>query len=207
MNTNITRRPLTRFMLGVLVFFPITFFVWYLTAAYHLAPVTLITGKLLNWLVPDAIMWLKLSGHELVLAANFGRDATGAIVSPPIGNDVLGFQSNPLVYSYGMPLLCALILATPSDAKWTKLWWGIGLILPTEIFSMTFKILKTLAFDVGSVFLTQQSIHQTGADFIALGYQIGTLLLPMIAPLVIWAILQRDFIAQLAPQWQQAFQR
>ena len=207
MSITASQRPLTRFMLGVLILFPITFFVWYLTAAYHLAPVTLITGKLLNWFVPDAIMWLKLSGHELVLATNFGRDTTGAIVSPPLGNDILGFQSNPLVYSYAMPLLCALILATPRGDKGTKLLWGIGLMLPTEIFSMVFKVLKTLAFDVGPAFLNQQGISQTGADFIALGYQMGTLLLPMIAPLIIWVVLQRDFIMQLAPQLEQAFQR
>ena len=204
-NHAITHKPLHHFMLGVLVFFPLTFYLWYMTAGLHLAPVTLLTGKVLGWLTPDAIMWLKLDGHNLVLAANFGHAANGTLVSPPIGDDALGFQSNPLVYSYGMPLLCALILATPCHEKWFKLLWGMIILLPIEVFSMTFKILKTLAFDVGTAFLTQQHIGATGADMIALGYQIGTLLLPMIAPLIIWFVLQRDFITQLAPQLEQAF--
>lgn len=202
-----THKPLHRFMLGVLIFFPLTFFLWYISATYHLAPITLITGKLVSIVVPDALMWLGLDGHMLVLASNFGHDSSGMIVSPPIGDDVLGFHLNPLIYSYSLPLLAALILATPSTRKWSNLLWGIVLILPTEIFSMTFSVLKTLTFDVGAAFQTQQNISPTEADLIALGYQVGTLLLPMIAPLIIWVALNRDFLLQLAPQWEQAFTR
>lgn len=200
-------KPLHRFMFGVLFFFPLTFFLWYASATYHLAPITLITGKLMSIIVPDALMWLRLDGHMLVLASNFGHDSSGMIISPPVGDDVLGFQLNPLIYSYSLPLLAALILATPSPHKWSKLLWGILLILPTEIFSMTFSILKTLTFDVGAAFQIQQNISPTGADFIALGYQVGTLLLPMIAPLIIWVALNRDFLLHLAPQWEQSFTR
>ncbi|MDQ5767985.1 exosortase H-associated membrane protein [Thiothrix subterranea] len=202
-----THKPLHRFMLGVLIFFPLTFFLWYISATYHLAPITLITGKLVSIVVPDALMWLRLDGHMLVLASNFGHDSTGMIVSPPVGDDVLGFHLNPLIYSYSLPLLAALILATPSARKWSNLLWGIVLILPTEIFSMTFSVLKTLTFDVGAAFQAQQSISSTEADFIALGYQVGTLLLPMIAPLIIWVALNRDFLLHLAPQWEQSFTR
>ncbi|QQZ30544.1 hypothetical protein HMY34_18275 [Thiothrix subterranea] len=202
-----THKPLHRFMLGVLIFFPLTFFLWYVSATYHLAPITLITGKLVSIVVPDALMWLRLDGHMLVLASNFGHDSTGMIVSPPVGDDVLGFHLNPLIYSYSLPLLAALMLATPSARKWSNLLWGIVLILPTEIFSMTFSVLKTLTFDVGAAFQAQQSISPTEADFIALGYQVGTLLLPMIAPLIIWVALNRDFLLHLAPQWEQSFTR
>ncbi len=194
------QQPLRRFMLGVIVFFPLTFFVWYISATFHLAPITLITGKLLSVLIPDALMWLRLDGHTLVLASNFGHDLNGAVISPPIGDDVLGFHLNPLIYSYSLPLLAALILATPSQHKAQNLLWGLLLILPTEVFSMTFSVLKTLTFDVGVAFQTQQGISAPLADFIALGYQVGTLLLPMIAPLIIWVALNRAFLTQLAPQ-------
>ncbi|WGZ93552.1 MAG: hypothetical protein QJT81_17395 [Candidatus Thiothrix putei] len=200
-------KPLQRFMLSVLIFFPLTFFIWYVTAGFHLAPVTLITGKLLGWLVPDALMWLRLDGHMLVLASNFGHDVSGAVVSPPVGDDVLGFHLNPLIYSYSLPLLAALILATPSPYKWQNLFWGMLVMLPTEIFSMTFSILKTLTFDVGAAFQAQQSLSPATADLIALGYQVGTLLLPMIAPLIIWVALNRDFLIHLAPQLRKSLAR
>ena len=116
---------------------------------------------------------------------------------------MLGFHLNPLIYSYSLPLLAALILATPSLYKAQNLLWGLLLILPTEVFSMTFSVLKTLTFDVGAAFQIQQGISPTEADLIALGYQVGTLLLPMIAPLIIWVALNRDFLTQLAPQLEQ----
>lgn len=200
-------KPLHRFMLGVLIFFPLTFFVWYVTAAFHLAPVTLLASKLLNLIVPDALMWLKLDGHTLVLASNFGRDAGGMVVSPPVGEDVLGFHLNPLIYCYSLPLLTALMLATPGRARWVNLLWSILLLLPVELFSMIFSVLKTLTFDVGAAFQAQQGLSQSGVDLIALGYQIGTLLLPMVAPLIIWMALNRDFITQLAPQLERVFAR
>lgn len=199
------RKPLHHFMLGVLIWFPAAFFIWYITATFHLAPVTLITAKLLNWLLPDAILWLRLDGHTLVLASNFGHDASGVVVSPPTEEDVLGFHLNPLIYTYSLPLLAALTLATPGKDKWVNLFWGLFLILPTTIFSMTFSVLKTLSFDIGTPFLLQQGISPTGADLIALGYQTGTLLLPMIAPLVIWVALHQAFILRLAPQLEAAF--
>lgn len=202
-----THRPLQRFMLGVLVFFPLTFFVWYVTATFHLAPVTLLSGKLLNLLLPDALMWLKLDGHTLVVASNFGRDASGAVLSPPPGEDVLGFHLNPLIYSYSLPLVAALMLATPGKDKWGNLLWGVLLVIPAEMFSMVFSVLKTLTFDVGAAFQVQQGFSQAGVDAVALGYQVGTLLLPMIAPLIIWVALNRAFITQLAPQLERAFGR
>lgn len=199
------QQPLPRFMLGVLLILPLTFLVWYVTAAFHLAPIALVSQAILNAIVPDAVMWLKLDGHILVLASNFGHDAAGQVVSPPPGEDVLGFRSNPLIYSYSLPLVAALLLATPSKDRWLNVFWGMLLVLPAEIFSMVSSLLKTLAFDVGAAFQAQQGMSPAGADLIALGYQVGTLLLPMIIPLIVWVGLNRAFIVQLAPQLERVF--
>lgn len=200
-----TLKPLSRFMLGVLVFFPLTFFLWYVSAPFHLAPITFLSGKLLSVLTPDAVMWLRLDGHTLVLASSFGHDSAGAVVSPPPGDDVLGFQLNPLIYSYSLPLVAALMLATPGKDKWLNLFWGGLLVIPAELFSMVFSVLKTLTFDVGKAFQVQQGFSQNTVDMIAMGYQVGTLLLPMIVPLIIWVALNRAFIVRLAPQLERVF--
>ena len=201
------QRPLHRFMLGVLIFFPLTFFLWYLSATFHLAPITVLTQIIIDAFFPDALMWLKLDNYTLVVASNFGADASGNIVSPPAGEDVLGFHLNPLIYCYSLPLLCALILATPGDDKWLNLLLGALLILPTEVFSMVFSVLKTLTFDVGYAFQQQQAITPFGADVIAFCYQLGTLVLPMVAPLIIWVALHRRFIISLAPQLERVLVR
>lgn len=194
------KKPLHQFILGVIIWFPITFFVWYVTASFHLAPIAWLSDQLFAWWMPDAVMWIKLDQHTLVLASNFGQNAAGNIVSPPSGDDVLGYHLNPLIYSYSLPLLYSLILATPEKDKWLHMLWGTFLIVPTELFSMVFSILKTLTFDVGSAFQQQQHMSQLSVDTIAIAYQAGTLIIPMIAPLIIWVAMQRKFLETLAPQ-------
>jgi len=194
------KKPLHRFIFGVVIWFPITFFIWYITANFHLAPIAWLSDQLFAWWMPEAVMWLKLDQHTLILASNFGANTAGQIVSPPTGDDVLGFHLNPLIYSYSLPLLYSLILATPDKDKWLNLLWGTFLIIPTELFSMVFSILKTLTFDVGEAFQQQQNVSQLMVDSIAIAYQAGTLIIPMIAPLIIWVAMHRKFLEKLAPQ-------
>lgn len=195
-------RPIQVFILGVLLFLPLSFAVWYLAALVHLAPLTWLTEQLLQLVFPQSVLWLKLEGSTLVLASNFGTDATGAIVSPPASDDLMGFHLNPLIYTYSLPLLIALILATPASNKWQQLFWGSILWLPLAGFSMFFSVLKVLSFDVGLAFQQQQALSPWMLEVIALAYQTGTLILPMIAPLVIWMALNRRFLLTLAPQLQ-----
>ena len=196
------QRPIQTFVLGVLLFLPITFAIWYLAAVVHLAPLTWLTEQLVQLIFPQSVLWLKLDGNTLVLASNFGTDANGAIVSPPVSDDLMGFHLTPLIYTYSLPLLFALILATPVASKWEQLLWGSLLWLPIACFSMFFSVLKLLAFEVGPAFQQQQGLSQWMFDVIALAYQTGTLILPMIAPLVIWMALNRGFLLTLAPQLQ-----
>ena len=194
------KNPLHQFILGVIIWFPVTFFIWYSTANYHLAPIAWLSNLLFSWWMPDALMWVKLDQHTLVIASNFGVNSMGQIVSPPTGNDVLGYHSNPLIYSYGLPLLYSLILATPEKDKWLKLIIGTFFLLPTELFSMVFSILKTLTFEVGTAFQQQQGLSQIDIDSIAIAYQAGALIIPMVAPLIIWVTMHRRFLQRLAPQ-------
>ena len=196
------QRPIHAFVLGVLLFLPLTFAIWYLAAIVHLAPLTWLTEQLLRLVFPQAVLWLKLDGSTLVLASNFGTNASGAIVSPPVSDDLMGFHLNPLIYTYSLPLLFALVLATPAASKGQQLLWGSLLWLPLAVFSMFFSVLKVLTFEVGTAFQQQQSLSPWMLDVIALAYQTGTLILPMIAPLVIWVALNRGFLLTLAPQLQ-----
>ena len=198
-------RPLHRFMLGVLLYFPLAFFLWYTTAKYHLAPAVVLSDWVIDSLFPGALQWLRLDNHILVVASNFGENAMGAIVSPPVGDNLMGFHINPLVYSYSMPLFVALALAVPGQGKWLKCLWGLLLLLPVEVFSMVFSVLRVLTFNVGAAFQLQYGLGQFDVDMIALAYQAGSLVLPMIAPLVIWIALHRDFLLKLAPHLQKIF--
>ena len=120
------QRPIQTFVLGVLLFLPITFAIWYLAAFIHLAPLTWLTEQLVQLSFPQSVLWLKLDGNTLVLASNFGTDARGAIVSPPVSDDLMGFHLNPLIYTYSLPLLYALILASAGNIMMSLTHYATG---------------------------------------------------------------------------------
>lgn len=188
---------LAQFVLKTLLFLPLTFAVWYGLAFLHLAPATVITEQLIHWLAPDALLWLRIEGHELVIVSNFEQLASGIIQTLVQNEEALGFQQKPLIYTYSLPLLWALILATPKLSKASSLLWGSLCLLPCLVFSMSFQVLKVLSSDLGAAFIEQQNWLGWQVDIVALGYQMGTLLIPMITPLLVWAWFSSDSLQQL----------
>lgn len=188
---------LSSFVLKVLLFLPITFTLWYGLAFVHLAPMTVLAEQLIHWIVPDALLWLRLEGYELVIVSNFEQVSSGQVQTPVRMGEALGFQQNPLIYTYSLPLLWALVLATPNLEKVTTLLWGSLFLLPCLLFSMCFQTLKILSSDIGSSFIEQQHWAGWQLDVVALGYQMGVLLVPMISPIIIWALFSADFVQQL----------
>lgn len=189
---------LRAFIARVLIWLPPAFALWYVTAASHLAPVVWLSELILRAWMPEAVAQLRLQGGELLLVTHFGEVAGRLVSNPPPGEN-LGFLSNPLSYSYSLPVFAALALATPPPRRWWRLPAGLGILLVVEVASMLATVLKTLAFDVGSVFVAQQHWGTAERSSVALAYQFGSLLLPMVTPVVLWLALHRAYLAELAP--------
>ena len=195
MSTETSLRP---FVGRVLVWLPIAFALWYFTASWHLAPVAWLTELILRAWMPEAVADLRFQGGELLLVTHFGEVAGRLVANPPPGEN-LGFLSNPLSYSYSLPVFAALALATPPPRDWWRLPAGLAILLLVEVASMLATLLKTLAFDVGSVFVAQQQWGVLARSGSAMAYQFGSLLLPMVTPVVLWLALHRSYLAELAP--------
>lgn len=112
--------------------------------------------------------------------------------------EALGFIINPLVYSYGLPLLFGLVMG--SDVSWlrkaTILLIGYATITAVQIWGVTFQALKMLAFNFGAQ--THDIVRDAGVSdsAIALGYQLGTLILPALAPIFVWVLSNRPLVEQ-----------
>lgn len=190
--------PLAPLLGRVLLWLPVTFAVWYLTAGWHLAPVAWAAHHLLQFWLPEAVADLSLRQHELLLITRFGEVGGQVVTNPPPGEN-LGFLTNPLSYSYSLPLFAALALATPLPGRWRRLAIGLGVLLLIELASMLATQVKTLAFTTGGAFVAQQQWGALARDAVALAYQLGSLLLPMVTPLVVWMAGHGAYLAQLAP--------
>lgn len=112
--------------------------------------------------------------------------------------DALGFIINPLVFSYGLPLLFGLVMG--SDVSWLRkaviLLIGYLTITAVQIWGVVFQSLKMLGFNFGAQ--THEIVSQAGISdaAIALGYQLGTLILPALAPIFVWVLTNRPLVEQ-----------
>lgn len=188
--------PLSALLVRTLLWLPVTFAVWYLTASWHLAPVAWAAEHLLQFWLPDAVADLRLHGAQLLLISRFG-EVGGQIIANPPPDEHLGFLTNPLSYSYSLPLFAALALATPLPGRGRRLAVGLAVLLVVELGSMIAVQLKQLVFSTGGAFVAQQGWGALARDAAALGYQLGSLLLPMVMPLVVWLAGAREFLRLL----------
>lgn len=102
-------------------------------------------------------------------------------------------EADPAHYAYGLPLLIALLLAARSRHFLRKVVGGYLLLLLPQAFSLSFDVLKQIMVAGGGPAALGIAAWQMEA--IALGYQAGALLLPTVAPAVIWLWFERQFFA------------
>jgi hypothetical protein len=87
-----------------------------------------------------------------------------------------------------------------SDVSWRRkagiLLIGYVVITGVQVWGVVFQSLKMLAFNFGSQ--THQIVREVGVSdgVIALGYQLGTLILPALAPIFVWVLTNRALVEQ-----------
>ena len=176
------------------------FMLWFYLSAFHGAPVRIASDAILSHILgsnfhqvivnPDQHFLLQV---ETSIPFTF-RDGT---------TEALGFVVNPLVYSYGLPLLFGLVMG--SDVSWLRkgviMLIGYVTITAVQIWGVVWQSLKMLAFNFGSQ--TYQVVAETGISdsAIALGYQLGSLILPALAPIFVWVLSNRPLVEQFVG-WQ-----
>lgn len=109
------------------------------------------------------------------------------------GRAELVAEANPSRYAYGLPLLVALLLAARSQQLLKKLTLGYLLLLIPQTFSLSLELLRQIMAAGGRT--GGLNIGQWQMEGIAMGYQVGSLLLPTLAPVLLWLWLERAFFA------------
>jgi len=190
---------LHRFLLRAVLWLPVCFALWYLSANFWLAPVRALLDHLLQARLPNVVDSLAGQGHVFELLTRL-RPANA-----PHADALLSFELNPLIYAYCLPLYAGLTLATPSASRlrmMRNLLVGLVLLLPVVAWGTGFEILKTLAFTLAAETGAYLDFSGLRREMVAWGYQFGYLVLPGVTPLAIWIGFNRDFLASLAPGWQ-----
>ena len=171
------------------------FMLWFYLSAFHGAPARIAADAILGHILQDDFYRIIVEPNqhflyqvETRIQFTF-RDGT---------TDAPGFVINPLIFSYGLPLLFGLVMG--SDVSWLRKFviMTVGYIVITgvQIWGVVWESLKMLAFNFGEQTHAIVNGHGVTDAAIAMGYQLGTLILPALAPIFVWVLTNRPLVEQ-----------
>jgi len=185
---------LPRFLLRVIAWLPLTFAVWYLAAPLLVWPVALL-AELFTRSTFDWVKSVEQMGPLITFVTSL-KPAEGA--NPAGVKAVVSVESNVLLFSFGLPMLAALILAAREPHRVRMLLIGFVVLLPFQTFSVVADFLKNVAILAPPAVSSQTGINAFQREVIAFCYQFGTLILPTVAPAIVWVLMHRSFLEKLS---------
>ena len=185
---------LPRFVLRVIAWLPLTFAVWYLAAPLLVWPVALL-AELFTRSTFDWVKSVEQIGPLITFVTSL-KPAEGA--NPAGVKAVVSVESNVLLFSFGLPMLAALILAAREPRRVRMLLLGFVVLLPFQTFSVVADFLKNVAILAPPAVSSQTGISAFQREVIAFCYQFGTLILPTVAPAIVWVLMHRRFLEKLS---------
>jgi hypothetical protein len=184
------QRPLARFVILVLAWLPVAFAVWYLAAPVLLWPAALLAELVARAGFSDIVRAVEQAGATLVFTTSLrpGQAVAGGVVSVDV---------NMLLYAFGLPLFAALTLAAREPRRIKVLLVGYAILLPTIAFGVLADFLKNIAITAATQVISQTGFSAWQREAIAFSFQFGSLILPAVAPAVIWVLAHRAFLERI----------
>lgn len=181
----LTNKMIFTFVARVIGWLVLMFSAWYaLTPVFNRLLAWVLTG-LLTGLFPHIFAGVTLEGAALDVATQLWWQQPG---TPASQQGLLSFSVNPLIYGYGLPFFLALCLAVPEEHEIKPLPIGIGLVILflVQLWGIGFDSFKTLLFSFGPDLAAKVSTSPLVITGVAYGYQLGTLILPVVVPVMLW---------------------
>jgi len=176
------------------------FMLWFYLSAFHGAPARMASDAILSHLLGSDFGRIIVEPNQHFL---FQVETQVQFTFRDGTTDALGFIINPLIFSYGLPLLFGLVMGT--DVSWLRktviLLIGYVVITLVQIWGVVWESLKMLAFNFGEQGHAVVLSHGISDASIALGYQLGTLIFPALAPIFVWVLTNRPLVEQFVG-WQ-----
>lgn len=179
-----------RFVLRVFLLLPLCFAAWYFTAPWHSAIAAGFARFFVALFNAALISATEQQAVDLVFVTRLQvQQAPGQL-------GVLAIEVNPLIYSYGLALFLALMLA--ARARWWKVLAGVAILFPFQGWGIGFDFLAQVGAKMGPAVAAQAGL--LGArEAIALAYQVGNLVFPSLVPVALFVAFSRPYIESLVP--------
>lgn len=176
------------FLLQAIAWFIAWLFVWYQLGSVVTLPVNLLAKAVVATLFPDWAEGVQQAESTLTLLTTLEVQGMTGIPEGQIA--VFSPEAHFLKYGYGLPLLIALLFASDAQKVFRKVALGALILLPFQVWGVCFDWLKQVAIETGVA-----PFSPVAREVIAFGYQFGYLVLPSLIPVLLWAMMDKRFIA------------
>ena len=182
--------PLTRFVLAVLAWLPVTFAIWYFAAPIVLWPATLLAELVTRAGFTDLVRAVDQNASDVVFSTTLKPGQA-------VGGGFVTVEVNALLYSFGLPMFVALTLAA-REARWVRaLAIGYVALLPAIAWGIVADFLKNVGITAAPQVVSQTGFSALQREMIAFAFQFGSLILPAVAPAIAWVLTHRAFLERV----------
>jgi len=189
-----SRGSLGAFVAKVFAWLPVTFVVWYFAAPVLLWPAAFIVELVTRWGLADIVQGIERARAELTFATTLKPGSASARVGE------IAVAVDLLLYSFGLPLYAALVLAAKEPGWPRRLVVGYAVLMPFVAWGALADFLKNVAITMGPQIASQTGFVAWQREAIAFSYQFGALILPTVVPVVTWVLTHRAFLDRLRPR-------
>ncbi len=190
--------PVRTIILAATLYLPMALFVWFLFAQAIVQPVLLLAKLILTTWMPDVFVgvqtnkylfeWITTLPVDAATIAAAGGKAVGATV-----------DTNPMIYGYGLPILAGLVMATPLSTKKRLKQIAIAAVVVwlVQTNGVVWEAIKHVGLEGGPTGFALITGHGITPNILAFLYQLAYLILTPLTPILLWIVMNRDFIEQL----------
>ena len=161
---------------------------WYWVAAWVAPPMSITAGYLMHLVFPD---WVNGSGWNhsvLVLFTDLPLTTVGEIQAQRFEA-----HASMSMLGMGLPFYIALLLASRAKSLWLKILLGTLLLVPFQLWSISFTWLAQVLSERGAYTSQELGLNAWQLSLLGLGAQMGKLIFPVMAPVLIWLGFERHF--------------
>jgi hypothetical protein len=184
-----------RFVLLVFAWLACALFVWWFASALLAWPIALLAELVSRLALPDLVQAIEQHGDKITFVTSLhAANATVATAAGGLVSDDIDVRH----FTFGLPLLAALILAARAPHRARNLLIGYAILLPFQTWGVIAEFLEDIAVGFGPGVASQTGFSAWQREAIAFAYQFGALILPTVVPAVVWVLMHRRLLEDFA---------
>ena len=173
--------------------------------------ITLLWTKLTPWVSYPIAVLSEVALHEVApmwvrevhkKPGQIEVETSVGVVVPNAGGQIADVvvDADPGRYAFGLPIFLALVLAAyvanRAPGRLAKAIGGYLILLPIQSFSLVMYLLMQVLV-AAKLDIRTLRVDPWQVESIVFGYQVGVLVLPTLAPVLVWLLLDRKFFGDV----------